>query len=167
MFMALPFLKSLTLFLVCNGITGFVLPYKGIINNVWIMEMFGKNGKTYLQSIHILFPVGQMLGPLIYVPFAKHNNSTRNGTDEHNNIKDNSTVIGTEDEQSELWIPFWIVGLFLLSVSVLVLVSYLIKVCVLHKIFFSFIITTILFYMFSLTENRWKSMSQQKVSKNY
>ena len=131
------------------------------------MEMFGKNGKTYLQIMHIFFPIGQMLGPLIYVPFTKHNNSTRNGTDEHNNVRDNSTVIGTEEEQSELWIPFWIVGLFLLSVSVLVLIAYLIKVCMLNKINFVFYNNNNSFYMFSLTENRWKTMNQQKMSKNY
>ena len=138
--MIFPFLKSLTLYFVCHAINGFTTAYICIIPNVWVMKMFERNSKTYLQILHLFFPIGQMLGPLIYVPFIKHDNSTDNSTgngkDEHNNATDDSKVIGTKDEQSTLEMPYLIMSLLLASVGVLVLIAYLIKVCVLHKINF-------------------------------
>ena len=114
------------------------------IPNVWVMEMFDMNrGKIYLQIMHVFFPVGQMLGPLIYVPFIKHDNSTvviedTTVSNQTSSLFDQlfETLFGTA-RYSNLWIPYLIVSLFKASVSVLVMVAFIIKVSSQNVIFFA------------------------------
>ena len=134
-FLVFPFLTSLTLYLINQAVNGVIVPIMNTIPNVWVMEMFEMNrAKTYLQIMHIFFPIGQMLGPLIYVPFINQDNSTAGIGDLTVSNQNGSffdqlfeTLFGTA-RHSNLWIPYLIVSLFKVSVSVLVMVAYIIKV---------------------------------------
>ena len=55
--MILPFCTSYLLYLVVSAAQGFLLAFLGTIPNVWVLEIFEKNSKTYLQLMHIFFPV--------------------------------------------------------------------------------------------------------------
>ena len=56
-----PFCTSKALFMAMSGMQGFLFAFVGVIPNVWVVELFEKNSKTFLQLMHIFFPIVSIL----------------------------------------------------------------------------------------------------------
>lgn len=113
-----------------------MVPFFGTIPNVWVIELFDKSSKTYLQLMHIFGPIGQILGSVITAPFLSKN-ATENGThladdlggpvEEHQENVFFSNLFATA-EYSQLWVPFLVVCLLRILMAVAIIVAYFIKV---------------------------------------
>jgi len=134
-YLVFAFLTSLPLYFVNLAVNGFIIPFMNIIPSVWITELFQKSGKTYLQIMHVFMPIGQMIGPTIFIPFMKHSNSTEilkrmNETSLDGDSTYFDIIVDTlfsTAKYSNLWIPFLIVCVLKTITSILVGTAYLIK----------------------------------------
>ena len=129
-----PFCTSKTIYLTISGFQGFMVPFFGTIPNVWVIEMFDKSSKTFLQLMHIFGPIGQILGSVMTAPFLSKN-ATENGTHLENDLggpTDQQNVyfsnLFATAEYSQLWIPFLVVCLLRILMGVAIIVAFFIKV---------------------------------------
>lgn len=108
-----------------------MVPFFGTIPNVWVIELFDKSSKTFLQLMHILSPVGQIFGSVITAPFLSKN-ATQNDTDPpylvDDQKKDFPANLFATAEYSQLWIPFLVVCLLRVLMAVAIIGAYFIKV---------------------------------------
>lgn len=129
-----PFCTSYLLYLVLSSVQGFLLAFIGTIPNVWVMEMFDKDSKTFLQLMHIFYPVGNTLGSFLTAPFLS--NSAKNKTSPADVADQESAAsvgLFATAEHSQLWIPYLVITLLRLSIAALIFAAYFIKVSVWHN----------------------------------
>ena len=137
--MVFPFCTSYLLYLIVCGIQGLMTPFFGTIPNVWLFELFDKSSKSYLQFMHILSTVGQVLGSFMTAPFlskvAAANGTIPTGPPGNHSVEEpvdhQQTVLSTNlfatAEYSQLWIPFLVICLLRLFMAVVIIGAYFIK----------------------------------------
>lgn len=132
-----PFCTSYRLYLFISALQGFLVPYLNSIPSVWVIELFGRTSKTFLQLMHSFFPIGTMLGSIMTAPFLREGNGETNSTNSMNATQafewDDESATFFErlfitSQYSRLWIPYAIICAFKVFVAATILVAYCIKV---------------------------------------
>ena len=130
----LPFCTSFTLYLFISILQNLATPFLFIIPSVWIVELFYNRATSYLQIMHFLFPVGEIIGSFLMVCFLKEDFSefenSKNSTSQNSFFKD----LFKTSQYSNLWIPYSIIAFLKLLITILVIAAFLIKVSSLNLI---------------------------------
>lgn len=124
----LPFCTSYAFYLVISSAQGFIMAFLSTIPNVWVVELFDKQANTFLQLMHIFYPVGNTLGSLLSAPFVASPNITANVTPPADVEDDAAVNLFATAEYSKLWIPYLVVTILRLLIAGLVFAAFFIKV---------------------------------------